>query len=127
MNEDEFSDYLADYADAMHAGDDFSSRLLTEQPEESANLKKLFELSNLVKAVLVPVRAPSFKASLRLRLERKQLERPRFRVLASRQNIVWMLVAAAGSLLSITGVVLLVIRKLKTPGKAKQSTATASI
>ena len=127
MNEDEFSEFIVDYADAMQTGNDVSSRLLAEQPEESAKLKTLFALSNSVRAVLVPVRAPSFKASLRQRLERRQQEKPRFRALASRQKVVWIVVATAGSLLSITGVVLLVLRKLRTSGKAERQAATAPI
>jgi hypothetical protein len=127
MTEDEFSEFITDHADAMQAGNELSASLLTEQPEEMTDLRTLFALSNSVRAVLVPVRAPSFKSSLRQRLESRQQEKPRFRALASRQKVVWIVVASAGSLLSITGVVLLVLRKLKTSGKAERRTATAPI
>jgi hypothetical protein len=127
MTEEDFSEFIADHTDAMQASNDISANLLAEQHEESTDLRMLFALSNSVKAVLVPVRAPSFKASLRHRLESRQQEKPRFRALASRQKIVWIVVAAAGSLLSITGVVLFVLRKLKTSGKAERQAATAPI
>ncbi|MGB3713017.1 MAG: hypothetical protein WA996_01165 [Candidatus Promineifilaceae bacterium] len=127
MTEDDFSEFIADHADAIQASSDISANLLTEQPEESTDLRTLFALSNSVRAVLVPVRAPSFKASLRQRIESRQQEKPRFRALASRQKVVWIVVATAGSLLSITGVVLLVLRKLKTSGKAARQAATAPI
>ena len=127
MTEEDFSEFIADHADAMQASKDISANLLAEQHEESTDLRMLFTLSNSVKAVLIPVRAPSFKVSLRHRLESRQQEKPRFRALASRQKIVWIVVATAGSLLSITGVVLFVLRKLKTSGKAERQAATAPI
>ena len=127
MTEEDFSEFIADHTDAMQASNDISANLLVEQHEESTDLRMLFALSNSVKAVLIPVRASSFKASLRHRLESRQQEKPRFRALASRQKIVWIVVATAGSLLSITGVVLFVLRKLKTSGKAERQAATAPI
>jgi hypothetical protein len=127
MTEEEFSEFIADHTDAMQVNNDISVNLLAEERDESTDLRMLFALSNSLKAVLFPVKAPSFKASLRHRLESRQQEKPRFRALASRQKIVWIVVATVGSLLSITGVVLLVLRKLKTPGKAERQPATAPI
>jgi hypothetical protein len=127
MYEDDFSRFAADHNEAMTASDAQSGRVQADQAEDSTELKRLFALSNSIRSVLVPVKAPSFKASLRQRLERRQLEKPRFRALASRQKIVWIVVATAGSLLSITGVVLIVVRKFKNPGKVGRRAATAPI
>lgn len=127
MTEEDFSEFITDHRSAMQANDEFSASSQAEQHEDSTDLRILFSLSNSVKAVLVPVRASSFKATLRHRLENRQQEKARFRALASRQKIVWIAVATAGSLLSITGVVLLVLKKLKTSGKAEQQAATAPI
>ncbi len=131
MNEEEFSKFRANIAEVGSMRDDKSDRSPPEpaadQTDESTDLKQLFALSNSIKDILVPVRALSFKVSLGQRLEKRRQERSRFQLFATRQNVVLMAVAGAGSLLSIAGVVLLVLRKVKTSGKADRTTATAPI
>lgn len=114
MNEVEFSTFEAGFDEVV-------------QIEDPGELRSLFALSNSIRDVLVPVRATAFKASLRGRIERKSHEKSRFKTFTSRQNVIWMAVAAAGSLVSITGVVLIVLRKLKASTKTKQPTAAAPI
>ena len=127
MIEDDFSEFMTDYSEAMRARNEQSGRSLTGQPDDLAELRTLFTLSNSVRSVLVPVRAPSFKGSLRQRLDGRQRDKTRFRNLGSRQKAVWIVVATAGSVLSITGVVLLVLRKLKTTGKIERQAVTAAL
>jgi len=131
MNEKEFSKFKADFVEVGSMNSDKSDRSPPEsaadQTDESTDLKQLFGLSKSIKDVLVPVRALSFKVRLRQRLETRRQERPRFQLFASRQNVVLMAVAGAGSLLSIAGVVLLVLRKVKNSGKVDRTTAAAPI
>jgi hypothetical protein len=116
MNDKEFLKFSTQFAEAeLDSGGD------------PAELQQLFTLSNSLKDLLVPVRALSFKTSLRQRLETRRQATPRFQLIRTRQNIVLMAVAGAGSLLSIAGVVLIVLRKVKTTGKADRSTAAAPI
>jgi hypothetical protein len=127
MNEEEYSKFIEEYTIAMTTDKGTSASSPSDFSEESLEIKSLFALANTVESVLVPVKAPSFKASLGQRLALRQKEKPKFRALATRQNVVWVAVAAAGSFLSITGVVLLVVKKLRTTGRSAQSTAAASI
>jgi hypothetical protein len=114
MNEVEISTFKAGFDEDVKA-------------ENSGEIRSLFTLSNSIRDVLVPVRATAFKASLRQRIENKSHEKTRFQIFAKRQNVIWMAVAAAGSLLSITGVVLIVVRKLKASTETDQPTAAAPI
>ena len=98
-----------------------------QQVDDDSELRSLFALSSSIKELMVPVNAAPFKISLRERLERRSLAKPRFAFLRERQNVILMAVAAAGSLLSITGVVLLVLRRLKTAGEGEQPAAAAPI
>ncbi|HET6446950.1 MAG TPA: hypothetical protein VFI27_20485 [candidate division Zixibacteria bacterium] len=127
MNEEEYSKFIEEYTTVMTTDKGTSASSRSDFSEESLEMKSLFTLANSVESVLVPVKAPSFRASLGQRLALRQEDKPKFRALATRQNVVWMAVAAAGSFISIAGVVLLVIKKLKNTGRREQTTAAASI
>jgi hypothetical protein len=114
MSEVDFSTFLTDIDSDL-------------QLAEDRDLRSLFALSKSVKDSLVPVHATAFKESLKERIDHRSVERSRFALLMERQNVVWMAFAAAGSLLSITGVVLLVLRRLRSAGETDQPTAAAPI
>ena len=114
MSEAEYSRFIADFDDQA-------------QVENEGELRTLFELSASLRNALSPVNAAAFKASLRERIVRRPRKKSRFAFFKERQNAILMAVAAAGSLLSITGVVLLVLRRIKSATKAEQPAAAAPI
>lgn len=126
MNDNEFAEILAEHADNLNRGEDISARYIAQQPEDPAELKSLFGLAKSVRAALVPVRATAFRSSLRQRLDRSSQRGRSLRTVASRTNFVWISVAAAGSMLSIAGLVLIVLKKIKTSAKVERQAATAT-
>ena len=114
MNEVEYSSFINDIGEESPA-------------EHTPELRSLYSLSNSIGDILVPVRATAFKASLRQRIETRSNAKSRFQIFARRQYVIWMAVATAGSLLSITGVLLILVKRLKTSTKTDPPAAAATI
>jgi len=114
MNEIEYSTFVNGFGEELPT-------------EDTGELQTLYTLSKSIRDILVPVRATAFKASLRQRMETRTHAKSRFQIFARRQNVIWMAVAAAGSLLSITGVVLILVKRLKTSTNTDQPAAAAPI
>ena len=110
MSEADYSQFKSSYTEATGVDD----------PIELSNV---FSLSNSIKDVLVPVNAASFKASLRRRIESRPRVRSRFQRFTQPPRFVWIAVAATTSLLSITGVVLIVIKRFKSSTEPEQAAA----
>jgi hypothetical protein len=127
MMDNEIADLLAEHADGLNLEADVSGQLLEENSELSAELATLFELARSLKTTLVPVNAAAFKTSLRRRLERRSPQPHLIKRITSRQNIIWVVVAAAGSVLSIAGVILIVLRKVKSSGNTERQPISAPI
>jgi hypothetical protein len=126
MNEMELAEILTEHADKLNRGEDISAQYMAQHPEDPAELNPLFGLAKSVKTVLVPVRATAYKSSLRQRLDGSSQRGRTLRAVASKTNIVWISVAAAGSLLSIAGLVLIVLKKIKASARVDRQAATAA-
>ena len=128
MNRRELATILAAHADGLIKGNDTAAQLLRDYPEAAAELGSLFRLAASIEAVLVPVKAPvTFVGRLRHDLMSYSTAEVPEKASISGQKVLWMGVAAAGSVLSVTGVALLVARRLKTSAKAGQPTATTAV
>lgn len=103
---------LMSHADALNAGVDLTDDLIARFAGDAATLRPLLQLARQVKGVLVPVAAPTaFSAQLRLSL--LQEARPalaRSRSLSRRWRPAWVGAAAVGSLLSLAGLVVWLVR-----------------
>jgi hypothetical protein len=126
MKRRELASILSAHADGLISGDDRSDQFLLDFPEAAAELRPLFNLAASIQAVLVPVKAPVAFVN-RLRHDLMNYSGPEISVKGplSGQRILWMGVAAAGSVLSVTGLALWVWRRLKSSGETGQQTATA--
>ena len=123
MKRRELATILAAHADGLIKGKDTAAQLLTDYPDAAAELAPLFRLAASLQAILVPVKAPvTFVGRLHKDLMNYSPAEIPEKAPVSGQKVLWVGVAAAGSVLSVTGLVLLVIRRLKTSGK---QTATA--
>ncbi len=125
--DNEIAELLAEHADGLNLEADVSGQLLEENSDHSAELATLFELARSLKTTLVPVNAAAFKASLRRRLEGRSPQTHLIKRITSSQNIIWVVVAAAGSVLSIAGVLLIVLRKVKSSGNSERQPISAPI
>ncbi len=126
MKRRELASILSAHADGLISGDDRSDQFLLDFPEDAAELRPLFNLAASIQTVLVPVKAPVAFVN-RLRHDLMNYSAPEIYVKAplSGQRILWMGVAAAGSVLSVTGLALWVWRRLKNSAETGQQTATA--
>jgi hypothetical protein len=114
MNRWKLAAILSDYADGLFEGVDTADVLLSEYPQESAELGPLFRLAASLQSVLVPVRAPvSFVSRLHEDLMSYSPTKVVIEQERSGQKALWVGVAAAGSVLSVAGLVVLVLRRLR--------------
>ena len=111
MNNDLLDDSLTRHADALIKGEDISGELLSAQPEPEQDLASLFRLAAAIKGSLVPVPVPAFRADLRRALEfQTPVQIAVGRPPANYKTVV-MAAAATGSLLSIAGLSLILVRR----------------
>jgi len=113
MKRKEVVNFLASHADALIKGMDMTPRFRSRFPEDLSELAPLLQLAEAVKDALPPVPSPEFKK----KLGRKLLEYgpAEITVNPSIPQLRWLWLAVAGvtSALSITGVVLLLLRRSK--------------
>lgn len=126
MKRRELGAILLAHADGLIEGNDRADQFLSDYPEDAAELRPLFDLAASIQAVLVPVKAPVTFVN-RLRKDLMSYSGPKITIKApvSGQKVLLMGVAAAGSVLSVVGLVVLMARRLKGTGKTEQSAATA--
>lgn len=128
MNRWGLTTILAAHADGLVKGKDTAAQLLADYPDAAAELGPLFRLAASIEAALVPVKAPvAFVGRLRQDLMSYSTAEVPEKASILGQKALWVGVAAAGSVLSVTGVALLVARRLKTSDKAGQQTATTAV
>jgi hypothetical protein len=126
MKRRELAHILSAHADGLIRGKDTADQFLADYPDAAAELGPLFHLAASIQAALIPVKAPiTFVNRLRRDLMAFAPSHVVVKAPVSGQKILLMGVAAAGSVLSVTGLVFLVSRRLKTSGKAGQQTVTA--
>jgi hypothetical protein len=126
MNRRELGAILLAHADGLIEGDNQADQLLIDHPEMAAELRPLFDLAASIQAVLVPVKAPVTFVN-RLRMDLMTYSGPKISIKApiSGQKVLLMGVAAAGSVLSVVGLAVLMVRRLRGTGKTEQRAVTA--
>lgn len=128
MNRRELATVLSAHADGLIRGKDTAAQLLLDYPEDAAELGAFFRLAASIQSVLVPVKAPvRFVSQLRKDLMGFSPDQVAAKSNMSGQKVLLVGVATAGSVLSVTGLVLLVARRLRTSAKAGQQTATTAV
>ncbi|MCI0394119.1 MAG: hypothetical protein L0332_04490 [Chloroflexi bacterium] len=130
MKRKELEEILIAHANALNEGIDMAAALLARYPERAAELAPLFQLARAIQGALQPVPAPAvFKTRLRQRLQEQQVA-GRQKAQAARsagRGMVWWGVAAAGSALSIAGLALFVLRRLRLAQARRTQPATATV
>jgi hypothetical protein len=125
MRKRKMRELLDQHARALMLGIKEDDVLLAQYPEDSEELKSLFQLAGAIKAALVPVKAPE---SFKLELREELLSIPPDEILIDDTNSKqkrWLVVAAAGSVISVLGIVVIVLRKIRSASQAAQPAATA--
>lgn len=126
MSEDKLADILEIHAQSLNQAADKGSLLLERYPDHASELGPLLDLASSLKRAMVPVTAPRFKAMLRQQLL-YQPASERIRItLAPRRQVTWGIVAVAGSLIPIVGLVVLYIRKIRSAASQKTQTAAGT-
>lgn len=128
MKRRELVTILSAHADGLIRGDDTADQYLSEYPDYAAELRPLFHLASSIQSVLVPIKAPVTFVG-RLREELMAYSPPEITVKApiTGQKVLLLGVAAAGSVLSVMGLVVFVLRRLRGSGKAGQQAATTAV
>lgn len=126
MKKRELAAILLAHADGLIEGNDRTDQFLIDYPEMAAELRPLFDLAASIQEVLVPVKAPVNFVN-RLRKDLLTYSGPKISIKApiSGQKVLLMGVATAGSVLSVAGLVLLMVRRLRGTEKTEQRAATA--
>lgn len=126
----EMIDILADHADALASiedADEMDSAAWLEKRGPSSNrpsLLLLLQLAQALKRVLVPVSpSPLFQSELGLRLSVKEHPAQEKRPLS---RGVWVGAAVAGSALSVIGLAILLLRRIRFGSNRASSAATAA-
>jgi hypothetical protein len=117
MTENELHDVLSEHADGLARDEELAGRLLTQHQEQANELAPLFQLASALKGALTPaIPAPAFRKELGQELVKYG---PPLVVLGRSvsKRRAWVAVAAAGSLLSLAGVVALLLRRV---GRVKE-------
>ena len=119
-------DLLDQHAKVLILGVNEDESLLAQYPDDSEELKSLFQLARAIKAALVPVKTPeSFKLELQRKL--RSLAPAEITIVDSTvKQRRWLVVAAAGSVLSVLGIILYILRRIRTTGQAAQPATTAA-
>ena len=107
MKTKDLIELLAGHADALNRGQDTTGALLTYHSEEAAELAPMLWLARSLKTAMEPaVPSATFKASLQ-----QQLLQASLAPAEARRPILWIGAAAVGSLLSVAGLVLWLLRR----------------
>ena len=123
MKHELLDESLTRHADALIKGEDISGQLLAALPEHEQELDSLFRLATAIKGSLVPVPVPAFRADLRRALEFQAPAQIAIGRPPARYKTVVMAAAATGSLLSIAGLSLLLVRRRR--GSTQPATTVA--
>ena len=132
MKRRELIEALSVYADSIY--EDPSERegsvemLLTRYQarylDQADDLGSLFKLAEELKAALVPVPVPAFRAQLRRELEAYTPAEVTVGSFKPNYRRKWLFVAAAGSTLSIVGIFVVLLRRLRAAGDGSSQPAT---
>ena len=126
MKKRKMRDLLDQHAKALILGVKEDKSLLAQYPEDSEELASLFQLAGTIKAALVPVKSPeSFRLELKRELRSVTPAETTIEDTSIKQKR-WLVVAAAGSIISLLGIILYVLRKIRTAGQGAQPATTVA-
>jgi hypothetical protein len=126
MRKRKIRDLLDQHAKVLILGVNEDESLLAQYPDDSEELKSFFQLARAIRAALVPLKTPE---SFRLELQRKLRSLAPTEIIINDSTIKqrrWLVVAAAGSTLSVLGIMLYILRRIRTASRASQPVTTAA-
>jgi len=132
MNESALIELVNAQAGALHRGENLDDWLLAQYPELApeglAEATSLFQLATRLKAALLPMApAASFRNQLLGDLLEEEMAEIYIRPPAYRPGMAWLLVAAAGSLVSFFGLIVLVLRRLRNGSRQDAQPAATTV
>ena len=113
MKKKDLKKLLSDHADALNGGQtgwDMLDRRLTD---ENIELASLFQLAEEIKAALIPVPVPAFRDQLRRQLENYEPAKVTIGTSSTGRKQKLIFVAMAGSTLSVVGIFVVLLRRLR--------------
>jgi hypothetical protein len=126
MKKRKMRDLLDLHAKTLILGVKEDKSLLAQYPEDSEELASLFRLAGGIKAALVRVKTPeSFRLELKQELRSVTPAETTIADTSIKQKR-WLVVAAAGSIISVLGIILFILRKIRAAGQGAQPAATAA-
>lgn len=126
MKDDELVEILDAHSASLIVGPESDQQQLQQYPEHSVELASLFSIASSLKKIMVPQEAESYKEALRRQLLSEPATGPLKIALASKRRLTWGVVAAAGSLISVVGLAIIVIRRVKTGTSQETQTAAGT-
>lgn len=128
MKKRKMRDLLDQHAKALILGVKEDESLLAQYPDDSDSeeLNSLFQLAGAIKAALVPVKTPeSFRLELKRELRSVTPAETTIEDTSIKQKR-WLVVAAAGSIISLLGIILFILRKIRMAGQGAQPATTVA-
>jgi hypothetical protein len=119
MKTKDLIELLASHAEALNRGQDTTAALLTYNSGDAAELAPMLWLARSLKTAMEPATpSAAFKASLH-----QQLLQGRLAPAEVRRPILWIGAAAVGSLLSVAGLALWLLRRPRSHPQPHPATA----
>lgn len=126
MKKKELIELLNDHAEALNKGKSGSQILTKHQMGNNTELASLLQLAEEVKVALIPVPVPAFREGLRRRLETYKPSNVSIGSSNSSRKNKLLFVAMAGSTLSVVGLLVILFRRLHSPGDETAQPATSA-
>lgn len=126
MKNRKMRDLLDKHARSLIKGVNEDESLLARYPDDAEELRSLFQLASALKAALVPVKTPEpFKPELKQQLASITPSEITINDSSLKQRR-WIVVAAAGSALSVLGIVLYIVRRIRAASQTAQPATTVA-
>lgn len=116
MKKKELVELLNDHAEALIEDKSVSQILADQELENNVELVSLFQLAEEVKDVLVPIPVPEFREELRRRLESYEPSNVTIGSETTGRKQKLFIFAMAGSTLSVVGLLVVLLRRLRSSG-----------
>jgi hypothetical protein len=127
MKKKEIIELLNEHADALNRGKRYSPNVAEHKMENNVELASLFHLAEEVKDALVPVPVPAFREQLRRRLETYEPSNVTVGSSTTGRKQKLILFAMAGSTLSVVGLFVVLLRRLRSPGDEPARPVTTAV
>ena len=127
MKRKKLVELLDQHSSALLEGRDLQEDLLAQFPYDVRTLRPMLELASSIKAAIVPIPVPLIKERLRDKLENDWLQ-----PVSEERSIrglpkPWVAVAALGSLISATGLLLIILRRFRIRDTRNAQTAATAL